>query len=318
MIQPDPAIDAIRDSFIASIPEELGPETEAPVETAELEAAPADPVEPSEPAAEAPAAVEVEKPSEARAYRKLLDGEAKLRAERKAYEEERKSHEAELAQFRAIKDKVKVDPIGYLIATGLTDKEILEAMQEAHARDLGVLAPPEVRAQLAAKRAERLANETEAKVEARLKADREAQQAAAGQAFVAQYQQGITNFVATGLNEFPQLAAIHAAGKPVAQAMYQTAVEMAQANPTGDAPTYADVAKQLNAQLLELASYVAPAPTATATTPDPQTPAKPVLRNSSTQAQPSPAADTKPKSYQEYTEELRSRVLPAHGIAVRR
>jgi hypothetical protein len=313
MSEPDltATIDAARNDLIsafaaeANAPEETAPDSElaAPEATAEV-------VAPESPAAPA-------KEPEARAYRKLLDGEAKLRAERKAYEAERLAHEAELSQYRAVKDKVKTDPIGYLIAAGLSDKEVLEAMQEAHARDLGNLAPPEVRAQLAAKRAERVANETAASLEAAAKAREQAAQAAAGQQFVAQYQAGITNFVTAGLQEFPQLAAVAAAGKPVAQAMYQTAVEMAQANPNGDAPTYAQVAKQLNAQLVELASFVAPAPTAPVTTPDPTAPAKPILRNSSTQAQPSPAPETTPKSYNEYKEALRLKVLAQHGIAPR-
>jgi hypothetical protein len=315
MITPDPAIDAVRDAFINALPEE------APIEAAVEDAPPAELA--PEPIMSATSGQEPEpdkvpaKEPEARAYRKLLDGEAKLRAERTAWEAERKSHEAELAAFRAHQGKVKTDPVGFLIASGLSDKEVLEAMQEAHARDLGNLAPPEVRAQLAMKRAERVSLETEARIKADLDAREAARIASEGQAFVAQSQQGISQFVTTGLSDYPQLAAVAAAGKPVAQAMYQTAVEMASANPNGNAPTYADVAKQLNAQLLELAAFVAPKPTETATTPDPTATAKPVLRNSSTQAQPSPAPDAKPRDYNEYKEDLRARVLAQHGIATR-
>jgi hypothetical protein len=300
-------INAVREAFIASIPEEA-PE-------AELEAAPADTVEPSEPAP-APAP-EPPKEPEARAYRKLLDGEAKLRAEREAFKAERLQAEAELAEYRKVKDRVKASPIAFLQGVGLTDAEILEAIQEAHGRDLGKLAPPEVQAKLAVKEAQRVAREAEERLTAREQAAAKAAEEAKAQAYVAEYQRGIEQFVTSGLTDYPQLAAVAAAGKPVAQAIYQTACEMAAANPNGPSPTYADVAKQLNNQLAELASVVA-APTVTATAHTaPIAPGKPVLRNSSTQAQPSPAPEKIPASYNEYKEDLRQKVLAKHGIAPR-
>jgi hypothetical protein len=308
MSEPDltASIDTARDNLIAAFSAEADAPEEALPDAVEVAAeAPAE-VKPPEPP-QAPA-----KESEARAYRKLLDGEAKLRAEKAAWQAERLAHEAELSQYRAVKDKVTTDPIGFLIGAGLTDKQVLDAMQEAHARDLGNLAPPEVRAQLAAKRAERIALETAANLEAAAKAREQAAQEAAGQQFVIQYQRGLQEFATKGLQDFPQLAAVAAAGKPVAQALYQTAVEMAAANPQGDAPTYAQVAKQLNAQLVELSQHLAP--TATVPAPEPTPTAKPILRNSSTQAQPSPGPEPKPRDYKEYVEAIRQKAYSANGI----
>ncbi len=303
-------IAAAREAFINA--------ASAEVEATELEAAPADTVEPQGGAAETPApdAAKPAPESEARAYRKLLDGEAKLRAERKAYEAERVAHETELKEYRATKAKLAADPVGFLKAAGLTEAQILETIQEAQARDLGKLAPPEVRAQLAAKHAERVARESEERIEAKLKADADARAAAETDKYVQQYQAGITEFVSNQLTSYPELSRVHAAGKPVAQAIFQTALEMASADPSGPPPTYAAVAAQLNAQLAELASVVASSPAPTpAVTADPTTPApKPVLRNSSTQAQPSPSSDSKPQSYKEYTEQLRQKVLATYGV----
>lgn len=310
------SITAAREAFINA--------AAAEVDATELEAAPADPVEPqvAKPAVEAVATPEpVKAEPEARAYRKLLDGEAKLRADRAAFQAERVAHETALKEYLATKDKVARDPVAFLKATGLSKEQLLEALNEAQARDLGKLAPVEVQAKLAVKEAERIAREAEERFEARYKADAEARKAAEAEQYVAQYQKGIETFVGAELTSYPELAKVHAAGKPVAQAIFQTALEMASANPSGPPPTYADVAKQLNAQLAELASVVAPAPTPTETAPvDPTIatlPPKPVLRNSSTQAQPSPAGNGKPQSYKEYTEQLRQKVLSTYGVPTR-
>ena len=307
-------VNAAREAFINAATEE--------VDTPELEAAPANTVESQKPsdadveeaAAKAGFAAEP-KPSEARAYRKLLDGEAKLRAERAAFQAERVAAEAELKELKAIKDRVTKDPVGFLKAAGLSPAQIQEVLQEAQALDMGKLAPVEVQAKLAVKEAERIAREAEERIEARLKAEAEARKQAELEQYVANYQRGIDTFVSSGLSAYPQLAAVQAAGKPVAQAIYQTAVEMAAANPNGPAPTYEQVATQLNSQLAELASAVAPAPTPTTTAPVEPTAstAKPVLRNSSTQAQPSPA-NGKPQSYEEYKAQIRQKVLTAYGF----
>jgi len=95
--------------------------------------------------------------------------------------------------------------------------------------------------------------------------------------------------------------------------MYQTAVEMASANPTGPAPSYKDVAARLNESLASLVSNVAPAPTDQAPA-NPTVAAKPILRNNATQAQPSPGLENQPASYHEYAEQLRHQVLARYGI----
>src|SRR5690606_36104998 len=91
--------------------------------------------------------------SEARAYRKLLAREAKLREERQALEADK----AAIAEYRKAQARAKLDPIGYLRSLGLEQKDMLEALKEAQVTDLGDLAPPEMRATMAAKRAERIA-----------------------------------------------------------------------------------------------------------------------------------------------------------------
>ena len=309
----DPAIEAAREAFLSAIPEET-PDVEAP----------ADPVEPqvaAEPATEAPPEVPEQpaKEPEARAYRKLLDGEKKLREQQAAFEAQRVAHEAELAAYRAVKDKVKTDPVAYLRAAGLSEAEIIEVVQEAQARDMGKLAPPEVRAQLAAKEAARIAREAQEKLEQRLLEESTKAQQAKAQEFVQQYQTGITNFVSSELTAYPELAKVHAAGKPVAQAMWQTATELAATrDPNGPAPTYAEVAAALNAQLAELASVIAPAQPPTAAVPPvaptAPTPGKPVLRNSITQAQPSSAPEPEPKTYEELVAAVRQKAYAVNGL----
>jgi hypothetical protein len=310
-----PDLDTIRQEFLAQFTEEA-PADEAPAAEVEPQEAAAEAA--SEPAAESVEAVpEGEKPepkeSEARAYRKLLAREAKLREEQKALEADR----AALAEFKKVQARLKADPIGYLKGVGLSQAEIMSALTEAQALDLGDLAPAEVRANLAAKRAERIAAEAEERLKAEHERSSRATQEREAQQFIAQYQAGIEQFTKTSLTEFPELSALAAAGKPVTQALYQTAVEMAQANPTGPAPSYAEVAKQLNGQLRELASVVQAAPTPTASeapaTP-PATAAKPVLRNTATQVQPSPSRESSNESYQEYVERIRQQALARHGL----
>jgi hypothetical protein len=314
------AIEAAREAFLATIPAEEPREAEVTLAEGEaLEAdASAQGTEPVAAAATEQPAVDPEQPPqseqsepESRGYRRLLAREAKLREEQKALEADRTA----LAEYRAAKERLAADPVGFLKASGLTDKQILAALVEAQHTDLGDLAPAEIRANLAAKRAERAALEAEERARSANKQveEREAQR------FISEYQAGIGQFVTTGLTEYPALAAIAASGKPVAQAMYQTAVEMAQANPTGPAPTYAAVAAQLNSQLVELASTVAPAatPTAPAAQTTPTNQAKPVLRNSSTSTQPGPAPEPKNETYEELRERIRQQAFARHGLAAR-
>jgi O6-methylguanine-DNA--protein-cysteine methyltransferase len=306
----DPAIDAIRDQFLSSFPEEAPAET-APAEVVAPPPAPTAEVGTVEatPAPEQP--VEAAAEPEARAYRRLLTREAKLREEQKALEADK----AAVAALKAAQAKLSADPIGYLKAAGLSQAQILEALKEAQVADLGDLAPAEARIQLAAKRAERLNLETQEKLAAQAEAAQKALQEREAQAEIAKYQAGISEFVTTGLTEFPHLATVAAAGRPVAQAIWQTAVEMATANPHGPAPTYAQAAAQLNSQLMELASVVAPAakPTEPLPATPPATASKPVLRNSSTQAQPSAAPEPTGLSYNQLREQIRSKVLQKYG-----
>lgn len=320
----DSAIEAAREAFLATIPVEAFAEDaeadtgEAVEVAAEVEGEPALEAEAdaTEPAAEEVAAED--KPSEpspepeSKGYRRLLAREAKLVEEKKALAAEKAALEADraaLVEFRKVKDKLKADPIGFLRGAGMSQQEILDTLAEAHHLDLGDLAPPEVRANLAVKRAERIALEAEEKL-------RISEQTREQQAFIRDYQTGIQSFVSTGLTEFPHLATMAAAGKPVAQAIWQTAVELGSANPQAPAPTYAQVAAHLNQQLAELASVVtAAAPTANAASATPTVPAsKPVLRNSATQTQPGPAPEPKNETYAEYTERIRQTALAKHGL----
>lgn len=308
-------IDAIRDQFIAQFAEDESATDETPPAGPEVvaqesasEAAPE-----AEPQAEA-AAPEA-KTSEARAYRQLLAREAKLREDAKALAADR----AAVEEYKRTQATIKRNPVAHLKAAGLSTEEILDALREAQIEDLGDLAPPEAKQALAMRKLGRV----EQTVEERIKAAEEAAEAARvqreAQSFVAQYQAGIETFVGSGLSAYPELAAVHAAGKPVAQAIYQTAIEMSQANPTGPAPSYADVAAELNRQLAELASVVkAPSPIESGAATAPTAKGKPVLRTSSTQAQPSPASEPTSESYAEYRERLRQRVLAAHGITTDR
>jgi hypothetical protein len=307
------AIEAAREAFLATIPEEPLEAEAAPAEGEAVEGQ-AEPVAEAAAATDQPAVDTVKSPEpeqsepESRGYRRLLAREAKLREEQKALEADRVA----LAEYRATKAKLASDPVGFLKSAGLTDKQILDALVEAKQTDLGDLAPAEVRADLAAKRAERIAREAKEQLEA---AQRQGQEREA-QRFIAEYQAGIGQFVTTSLTEYPALAAVAATGKPVAQAMYQTAVEMAQANPTGPAPTYAEVAAQLNSQLAELVSAVAPAatPTAPAAQTAPTAPGKPVLRNSSTSTQPGPAPEPANETYDQLRERIRKQAYARHGV----
>ncbi len=305
----DSGIDATREAFLASFPEDpsavetaatevVAPEAPAPV--AEVEATP------SEVAPEA-------KESEARSYRKLLAREAKLREDAKALETDK----AAVAEFKKLQSRAKADTVGYLRSLGLSQPEIMSALAEAQIADLGDLAPSEARVQLAARKTERLHAEMEEKLAAQTAAATKAIEEREAQHFIQQYQAGITSFVAgTELAAFPELARVAAAGKPVAQAIWQTALEISQANPTGPAPTYAQVAAHLNSQLAELASVVsAPTPTASVpATPPVMAAQKPVLRNSSTQAQPSPAPEPEGLSYNELRERIRKQVFARYAV----
>jgi hypothetical protein len=318
------ALEAIRESFVAQFPEDASAEAseavEAHAEAVEggqaVDTAAPEGVPTSEAQAEVQPPEPAETEPESRGYRRLLARESKLREDQKALETARKEIEADraaVAQWKAAQAQFKRNPVAALKGLGLDTKAILETLQEAQAEDLGDLAPPEVRLKLATKRAERLAAEAEETVRRELDADK-------AQRYVQEYQSGLTQFVTSGLTEFPELAKVAAAGKPVQQALWQTAVEMANANPNGPAPSYADVAKQLNSQLAELVSVVSPAPNPTApvaTATPPATAGKPVLRNNATQTQPGPAPEAKNLTYAEYREQLRQKVLAAHGIAPR-
>jgi hypothetical protein len=309
----DTAIDAARESFLAQFAEDEATPSEAPAAEVVAQATP-EPVEGEAPAAEQSAAPEAPaKESEARAYRKLLAREAKLREEAKALEADR----AALAEFKRAQAKLKADPLGYLRAAGLTQAEMLEALEEARLADLGDLAPPEARVKLAAKRAERLNADTQEKLQAQAEAAERAIQEREAKQFIQQYQAGIEQFAATSISEYPYLEAQATAGRPVVQALYQTAVEMAQANPDGPAPSYAEVAAQLDRQLAELAAVKpkSSTPTAVPTTAAPTVEApKPILRNSTTQAQPSPAPMPEGLSYNELRERIRQDVLTKYGF----
>ncbi len=321
----DPAIDAAREALIATYTEDAAAEEGAAPEAVEASApeAPADAA--AAPKAEPPEApVESSEPAEAepdsRGYRRLLAREARLREEQQAFTAKRKEHEADLAaiaEWKKSKDSFQRDPVGYMRAQGLTQQQILATLQEAHITDLGDLAPADARAQLAAKRAERIAQDAEERLRAETERYSQQNTEREAQRFIAEYQSGITQFVGSELSAYPQLAAIAAAGKPVAQAMYQTAVEMASANPSGPAPSYKDVANQLNQQLAELLSAVSPAPTPT----DPEATAtptrganKPVLRNQATSTQPGPAPEPVGESYDQLRDRIRQQAYARHGV----
>lgn len=316
---PDPQIEAAREAFIAAFVPEPGEEsaTEDPGQAVEA-AAPeviASEAGAETAAAEQPPVAEQTEP-ESRGYRRLLAREAKLREDAKALEADR----AAIAEFRRARDKATADPVGFLRTLGFDNKQILDVLAEAHQTDLGDLAPPDVRANLAAKRAERTIAEAEERIRLQYEAANKSNAEREAQQFIAQYQAGIGEFVTTGLTEFPELAAVAAAGKPVAQAMYATAVEMASANPTGPAPTYAQVAAQLNMQLAELASVVAKPSTPTAPTAPaaPNAPAgKPVLRNSATSTQPGPAPEPANETYEQLRERIRKQAFARHAIESR-
>jgi hypothetical protein len=326
------SIDSIREALIAAATsetaeeadegQESAPEAEAVAATGESSAAataaesPADPVEPPD---------EPKEP-ETRAYRRLLAGEAKLRQERAAWEAEKAKLDAEIAEYRIVKTRADRDPIAFLRGIGLPQAKLVELAREIQLNDLGDLAPADARATLAAKRAETIAREAEERIAAAQKAAEEkaaqAAQEREAQQFVVQYQANIEKFVDSGLGDYPHLATMATKGKPVAAALYQTAIEMAsQRDPMSPAPTPAEVAAQLNTQLAEFLSAVAPAPEPTPPAPvvDPteSTPAKPVLRNTSTNVQPGPLPEREPKSYEELRENIRQKVFASYGLTQR-
>lgn len=302
---------AVLESFLAQFAEDPESAPEAAEETVEVQAE----VKPPEPVADP-----TEAEPEARGYRRLLARESKFREDKAAFDKEKAALEAEVQAYRAVKSKLKAEPLAYLRAAGLSQSEIMAMAKKAHYEDLGDLAPPEIKTVLEAQKyADQARAEREA-MEAKL-AERDSQQLSQKQqADMAAYQQAAFQHVNTSLDAHPRIARFISTGRgsDVSAALMAEAQDLAASmDPNGPPPAFADVAKSLEARLDALVNALTattpPVPVAAAEPPV-AAPGKPVLRNAATSAQPTSAPTPEPKDYAEMAEQLRKKALAKYGI----